>query len=210
MGLVLMQVELISLAKLLKEENQVEASSPGRTERNLKKFDVFIRNLQMGLNSMLIQNLPQINNMFSLGRWGNMFGQENLRLICLEQPCSMEELGPICLGQPYFHVQRGQIMLAEENWNPFAHDPIFSQRIWAHFPILVALSSHLSPRTLLIYLGQLFSLKLGPILHPIAMGSSCFRQPCYSEEIGSTFLGGPLPFSFLFFLMKVIQEERLS
>jgi hypothetical protein len=58
MGFVLMQVELISLAKLPKEENYVEMSSPGRTERNLKKFDVFIRNLHMGLNSMGIQNLP--------------------------------------------------------------------------------------------------------------------------------------------------------
>jgi hypothetical protein len=49
-----------------------------------------------------------------------------------------------------------EIMLAEENWGPFAHDTIFSQRIWAHFPILVALSNHVSPRTLLIYLGNCF------------------------------------------------------
>jgi hypothetical protein len=95
------------------------------------------------------------------------------------------------------------------------HDTIFSQRIWAHFPILVALSSqscfsqnfaHL-PRPTVFFetwpnLASKYHVSMGPLqrdLIPLQWTRVASGNHVSSEEIGPTFLGGPLPFSFLFF-----------
>jgi len=147
------------------------------------------------------------------GRWGNMFVQENLGLYALSSHVQWRNLGLFALGNHASMDSVGKSWWLRRIGAHLPHDTIFSQRIWAYFPIFVALSSHVSPTTLLIYLGQLFSLKLGPILHqnimfsmgplqrdliPLQWAQDASSNHVSSEEIGPTFLGGPLPFSFLF------------
>lgn len=99
------------------------------------------------------------------GRWGNMFVQENLGLYALSSHVQWRNLGLFALGNHASMDSVGKSWWLRRVGAHLPHDTIFSQRIWACFPIFVALSSHVSPTTLLIYLGQLFSLKLAPILH---------------------------------------------
>lgn len=226
MGSILLQVGLISLAKLPKEENQVQARSPGRTERNLKKFDVFIKNLQMGLNSMPIQNLSQINNMVCSGRWGNMFGQENLGLYALSSHVQWRNLGLYALGNLASMDSVGKSCWLRRIGAHLPHDTIFSQRIWAHFPLFLGcleqscFSHNFAhfPRATVFFetwpiLASKHHVSMGPLqrdLIPLQWAQVASGNHVIPRKLGQLFLVGPLPFSFLFFIMKVIQEERLS